>query len=358
MIEEEKNLLDEEQELFEHHRITADKGQALLRIDKYLLYKLANASRTKVQAAADGGNIQVNGKPVKSSYKVKPFDVITILLPHPPKNFELIPQNIPLNILYEDEDIMIVNKPPGMVVHPAFGHDDGTLVNALLYHFNNLPHAQSKVGTDIYAPRPGLVHRIDKNTSGILIVAKNEIALTLLAKKFFDHDLTRKYVALVWGNVLNDTGTIKGNVGRNIRNRKIMDVFTDETQGKHAVTHYKVLERFGYVTLVECTLETGRTHQIRVHMKSIGHRIFNDVDYGGEQILKGTKTATYKKFIENCFALCQRQALHAKFLEIEHPATKKIMKFESDLPDDMKSLLDKWRNYATHKAFEPNEENT
>ncbi len=355
MIEKEKNLLDEEQELFEHHRITADKGQALLRIDKYLLHKLAHASRTKIQAAADGGNIQVNGKPVKSSYKVKPFDVITILLPHPPKNFELIPQNIPLNILYEDEDIMIVNKPAGMVVHPAFGHDDGTLVNALLYHFTNLPHAQSKVGTDIYAPRPGLVHRIDKNTSGILIVAKNEIALTLLAKKFFDHDLTRKYVALVWGNVLNDTGTITGNVGRNIRNRKIMDVFTDETQGKHAVTHYKVLERFGYVTLVECTLETGRTHQIRVHMKSIGHRIFNDADYGGEQILKGTKTATYKKFIENCFALCQRQALHAKLLEIEHPATKKIMKFESDLPDDMKNLLDKWRNYATHKAFEESE---
>jgi len=358
MIEEEKNLLDEEQELFEHHRITADKGQALLRIDKYLLHKLANASRTKIQAAADGGNIQVNDRPVKSSYKVKPFDVITILLPHPPKNFELIPQNIPLNILYEDDDIMIVNKPAGMVVHPAFGHDDGTLVNALLYHFNNLPHAQSKVGTDIYAPRPGLVHRIDKNTSGILIIAKNEIALTLLAKKFFDHDLTRKYVALVWGNVLNDTGTITGNVGRNIRNRKIMDVFTDETQGKHAITHYKVLERFGYVTLVECTLETGRTHQIRVHMKYIGHRIFNDVDYGGEQILKGTKTATYKKFIENCFALCPRQALHAKSLEIEHPATKKIMKFESDLPDDMKNLLDKWRNYATHKAFEPNEENT
>ena len=352
MIEEEKNLLDEEQELFEHHRITADKGQALLRIDKYLLHKLAHASRTKIQAAADGGNIQVHGKPVKSSYKVKPFDVITILLPHPPKNFELIPQNIPLTIMYEDNDIMIVNKPAGMVVHPAYGHDDGTLVNALLYHFNNLPHAQSKVGDDVYAPRPGLVHRIDKNTSGILIVAKNEIALTLLAKKFFDHDLTRKYVALVWGNVLNDAGTITGNVGRNIRNRKIMDVFTDETQGKHAVTHYKVLERFGYVTLIECTLETGRTHQIRVQMKSIGHRIFNDVDYGGDQLLKGTKTATYKKFIANCFALCPRQALHAKLLEIEHPATKKIMKFESDLPDDMKALLNKWRNYATHKAFE------
>jgi len=356
MIIEEKNLLEDEQELFEHHRIEADKGQALLRIDRYLLHKLANASRTKIQAAADAGNIQVNGKSVKSSYKVKPFDVITILLPHPPKNFELIPQNIPLDIMYEDADIMIVNKPAGMVVHPAFGHEDGTLVNALLFHFNNLPPAQSKVGTDIYAPRPGLVHRIDKNTSGILIVAKNEIALTLLAKKFFDHDLTRKYVALVWGNVLNDEGTITGNVGRNVRNRKIMDVFTDETQGKHAVTHYKVLERFGYVTLVECTLETGRTHQIRVHMKSIGHRIFNDVDYGGEQILKGTKTATYKKFVENCFALCPRQALHAKLLEIEHPATKKIMKFESELPDDMKNLLDKWRKYSTHKALEESEE--
>ena len=352
---EEKNLLEEEQELFEHHRIEADKGQALLRIDKYLLHKLAHASRTKIQAAADAGNIQVNGKAVKSSYKIKPFDVITILLPHPPKNFELIPQNIPLNIMYEDADIMIVNKEPGMVVHPAFGHEDGTLVNALLYHFNNLPAAQSKVGTDIYAPRPGLVHRIDKNTSGILIVAKNEIALTLLAKKFFDHDLVRKYHALVWGNVLNDEGTITGNVGRNVRNRKIMDVFPDETQGKHAVTHYKVLERFGYVTLVECTLETGRTHQIRVHMKHIGHRLFNDAEYGGEQILKGTKTATYKKFVENCFALCPRQALHAKYLEIEHPATKKIMKFESDLPEDMRSLIEKWRKYSQHKALEESE---
>ena len=352
---EEKNLLEDEQELFEHHRIEADKGQALLRIDKYLLHKLANASRTKIQAAADGGNIQVNGKAVKSSYKVKPFDVITILLPHPPKNFELIPQNIPLDIMYEDADIMIVNKPAGMVVHPAFGHENGTLVNALLYHFEHLPPAQTKVGTDIYAPRPGLVHRIDKNTSGILIIAKNEIALTLLAKKFFDHDLTRKYVALVWGNVLNDEGTITGNVGRNLHNRKIMEVFPDETHGKHAVTHYKVLERFGYVTLVECTLETGRTHQIRVHMKHIGHRLFNDADYGGDQILKGTKTATYKKFVENCFALCQRQALHARFLEIEHPATKKTMKFESDLPEDMKNLLDKWRKYSTHKAIEESE---
>jgi 23S rRNA pseudouridine1911/1915/1917 synthase len=353
---EEKNLLEEEQELFEHHRIEADKGQTLLRIDKYLLHKLAHASRTKIQAAADAGNIQVNGKSVKSSYKIKPFDVITILLPHPPKNFELIPQNIPLNIMYEDADIMIVNKEPGMVVHPAFGHENGTLVNALLYHFENLPAAHSKVGTDIYAPRPGLVHRIDKNTSGILIVAKNEIALTLLAKKFFDHDLVRKYHALVWGNVLNNEGTITGNVGRNIRNRKIMDVFPDETQGKHAVTHYKVLERFGYVTLVECTLETGRTHQIRVHMKHIGHRLFNDIDYGGDQVLKGTKTATYKKFVENCFALCPRQALHAKYLEIEHPASKKIMKFESDLPEDMKNLVDKWRKYSQHKALEEESE--
>lgn len=349
---EEKNLLEEEQELFEHHRIEADKGQALLRIDKYLLHKLAHASRTKVQAAADAGNIQVNGKAVKSSYKVKPFDVITILLPHPPKNFELIAQNIPINIMYEDADIMIVNKEPGMVVHPAFGHENGTLVNALLYHFEHLPAAQSKVGTDIYAPRPGLVHRIDKNTSGVLIVAKNEIALTKLAKKFFDHDLNRKYNALVWGNVLNDEGTITGNVGRNLHNRKVMDIFPDGVHGKHAVTHYKVLERFGYVTLVECTLETGRTHQIRVHMKSIGHRLFNDADYGGDQVLKGVKTATYKKFVENCFALCPRQALHAKSLEVEHPATGKILKFDSELPDDMKNLLDKWRKYSAHKALE------
>ncbi|MGZ3864856.1 MAG: RluA family pseudouridine synthase [Bacteroidia bacterium] len=349
---EEKNLLEEEQELYEHHRIEVDKGQAQLRIDKFLMHKLHNASRTKIQAASEAGNILVNGKPVKSNYKVKPLDLITILLPHPPKNFELLPENIPLNILYEDNDILIVNKPAGMVVHPAFGHDKGTLVNALLYHFEHLPKLMAKVGTDLYAPRPGLVHRIDKNTSGILIIAKNEIALTVLAKKFFDHDLDRRYVALVWGNVLNDEGTITGNVGRCLYNRKIMQMFPEGTQGKHAVTHYKVLERFGYTTLVECKLETGRTHQIRVHMKSLGHPLFNDADYGGDQILKGTTSSKYKQFIKNCFEICSRQALHARLLEIQHPATKKTMKFESELPPDMQQLVEKWRHYAKHMKSE------
>lgn len=346
---EEKNLLEDEQELYEHHRFEVDKGQALLRIDKYLLHKLAHASRTKIQAASEAGNIQVNGKAVKPSYKVKPLDVITILLPHPPKNFELVAENIPLNITYEDADILIVNKPAGMVVHPAFGHERGTLVNALLYHFEHLPKQMAKVGEDLYAPRPGLVHRIDKNTSGVLIIAKNEIALTKLAKKFYDHDLDRRYLALVWGNLLNDEGTITANVGRCVYNRKIMQVFHDGTQGKHAVTHYKVLERFGYVTLVECKLETGRTHQIRVHMKHLGHPLFNDADYGGDQVLKGTTSGKYKQFIKNCFDVCNRQALHAKYLEIEHPATKKIMKFDSELPEDMTQLVEKWRHYVKFK---------
>jgi len=358
---DEKNLLEEEQELYEHHRFEVDKGQALLRIDKYLLHKLAHASRTKIQAASVAGNIQVNGHAVKPSYKVKPQDVITILLPHPPKNFELVAENIPLKIIYEDADILLVDKPAGMVVHPAFGHEKGTLVNALLYHFENLPakeraklrqanlpDLQAKVGTDIYAPRPGLVHRIDKNTSGVVIIAKNEISLTILTKKFFDHDLDRRYIALVWGNVLNDEGTIDVNVGRSVRNRKVMDVFRDGELGKRAITHYKVLERYQYTTLVECKLETGRTHQIRVHMKSIGHPVFNDADYGGDEVRKGNISGKYKQFIQNCFDLCPRQALHARLLEIAHPATKKVMRFESELPEDMKGLVEKWRHYAQH----------
>lgn len=347
-MSEERNLLEEEQELYEHHRFEVDKGQQMLRIDKYLLHKLAHASRTKIQAASEAGNIQVNGKAVKSSYKVKPKDVITILLPHPPKNFELIPENIPLKIIYEDSDILLVDKRAGMVVHPAFGHERGTLVNALLYHFENLPPLTAKVGTDIYAPRPGLVHRIDKNTSGVVIIAKNEISLTILTKKFFDHDLDRRYVALVWGNLTEDFGTIDVNVGRSLRNRKVMDVFRNGELGKRAITHYTVLERFGYVTLVECKLETGRTHQIRVHMKSIGHPVFNDADYGGDQVLKGNVSSKYKQFVQNCFDICPRQALHARLLEIAHPATGKIMRFESQVPEDMSRLIEKWRHYARH----------
>ena len=347
-MSEERNLLEEEQELYEHHRFEVDKGQQMLRIDKYLLHKLAHASRTKIQAASEAGNIQVNGKAVKSSYKVKPKDVITILLPHPPKNFELIPENIPLKIVYEDSDILLVDKPAGMVVHPAFGHERGTLVNALLYHFENLPPLTAKVGTDIYAPRPGLVHRIDKNTSGVVIIAKNEISLTILTKKFFDHDLDRRYIALVWGSPAEDSGTIDVHVGRSVRNRKVMDVFRNGELGKRAVTHYTVLERFGYVTLVECKLETGRTHQIRVHMRSIGHPVFNDADYGGDQVLKGNVSSKYKQFVQNCFDICPRQALHARLLEIAHPATGKIMRFESELPEDMSRLIEKWRHYARY----------
>lgn len=347
---------EEEKELFEHHRIEVDKGQNLLRIDKFLINRLQNASRTKIQLAANAGNIQVNGKEVKSSYKVKPGDLITILLPDPPREIELKPENIPLNILFEDDDIIVVNKEAGMVVHPAYGHYSGTLVNALVYHFQNLPKSKTAISSDLSVERPGLVHRIDKNTSGILIVAKTELAMTKLAKDFFDRNLDRRYYALVWGDFQENEGTITGNVGRSLRDRKVMDVFSDENIGKPAITHYKVLERFGYVTLVECKLETGRTHQIRIHMKHIGHPLFNDSEYGGDRILKGTTFTKYKQFIENCFAICPRQALHAKTLTIKHPRTKKEMHFESELPEDMTLLIEKWRKYSQFQKTESEDE--
>lgn len=327
-----------EQELFEHYRFTVDGGQSMLRIDKYLLNKMEGVSRTRIQAAADAGSILVNGKPAKSSYKVKPYDVVVIVLPHPPRVIELIPQDIPIDIVFEDDDIILVNKPPGLVVHPGYGNYSGTLMNAMLYHFQQLP----KYSDDM---RPGLLHRIDKNTSGLMILAKSERALNKLAVQFFDHSIDRVYNALVWGDFKEDSGTITGHLDRSRHDRKIRAVYPDGLQGKHAVTHWKVLERFGYVTLVQCKLETGRTHQIRVHMQYIGHPLFNDHEYGGDRIVKGTTHQKYRQFIENCFALCPRQALHARTLGFIHPNGQR-MDFEVPVPDDMLAVMEKWRKYT------------
>lgn len=343
---------EEDRELYEHHNIKVDKGQVMMRIDKFIMIRISNSTRTKIQNCCEAGSVLVNGKPVKSNYRVKPFDEISIVLSVPPRDVEVVPENIPLDMVYEDEYIALVNKPPGMVVHPGYGNYRGTLVNALAYHFKNLPTSKQKIGHDITLERPGLVHRIDKNTSGIVIIAKTELAMTRLAKDFFDHTIDRKYVALVWGNLKEDEGTITGHVGRDLKNRKVMTVFQDGSHGKHAITHYKVIERFGYVTLVECKLETGRTHQIRVHFKSIGHPLFNDNEYGGDRILKGINTSKYKQFINNCFAMLPRHALHAKTLGITHPINGKKLLFESDIPADMQSVIDKWRKYAASKEFE------
>lgn len=345
---------EEEQGLFEHYKVTADKGQSLLRIDKFLMNRIEHATRTKIQQAAENGNILVNDKPVKSNYKVKPHDVITVVFAHPPREIELIPQDLPIDIVYEDDALIIVNKAPGMVVHPGYGNYKGTLVNALVYPFQNLPTSTSsatqiadkKQSTEAVL-RPGLVHRLDKNTSGIMVVAKSELAMTKLAKDFFDRNLDRKYIALVWGDFEEESGTVVGNIGRHLRDRKLMDVYPEGSEyGKHAVTHYKVLERFGYVTLIECKLETGRTHQIRAHMQHIGHSLFNDDTYGGDRILKGTTFAKYRQFVENCFELLPRQALHAKSLGFNHPVTGKYVHFDSELPDDMQAVIAKWRGYA------------
>lgn len=329
---------------FEHYKFIADKGQNPLRVDRFLMNFVEFATRNKIQQSVKAGNVRVNDKVVKSNHKVKGGDVVTIVLDYPKETNELLPQDIPIVINYEDDDLLIVNKEAGMVVHPGFGNYDGTLVNALAFHFQNLPNMGEE-------ERPGLVHRIDKNTSGILVVAKTERAMTILAKKFEDRDLNRKYIALVWGDVKEDEGTITGNIGRSLKNRKVMDVFPDGEYGKHAVSHYKVLERFGYTTLVECKLETGRTHQIRAHFKSIGHTLFNDEEYGGDAILKGTTFTKYKQFVQNCFKICPRQALHAKSLGFEHPTTKKEVFFDSDLADDMQELIEKWRKYATHQKL-------
>ncbi len=342
MTKEEIEITDQD-ELYEHHRFNIEKGQTPIRIDKYLFNHMPNVSRNRLQNACDAGNIIVNGKEVKSSYKVRPLDMIQIVLPEPVREKELIPQNIPLNILYEDDDIIIINKQAGLVVHPAFGNFSGTLLNGLLYHFQNLPAHKGNLA------RPGLVHRIDKNTSGLLVIARSEIAMNHLAKEFFDRSIERKYLALVWGDFQEDEGTITGNVGRNLKDRKIMDVFPEGDQGKHAVTHYKVVERFGYVTLIECKLETGRTHQIRVHLKYTGHPLFNDETYGGDKIIKGTTFTKYKQFIENCFEILPRHALHARTLGFTHPTTRKKVFFDSPLPDDFNNLLEKWRAYSKNK---------
>src|SRR5512133_1660411 len=311
MTEEEISV--EQQELFEHHRFVVDPGQSFLRIDKYLSLRLESTSRTRIQNAANAGNILVNSATIKPNYKVKPGDIVQIVLPNPPREIELIPQNIPINIIYEDDDVLIVNKEPGMVVHPAYGNYTGTLVNALMWHFRDLPLFNTGEA------RPGLVHRIDKNTSGILVIAKNEFALYKLSKQFFDRTTDRKYMALVWGVPDPKDGTIVGNVGRSIKDRKVMQVFSDGSDGKTAISHYKVLEDLGYISLVECKLETGRTHQIRVHFSHIKHPLFNDEEYGGDQIIKGTTFTKYQQFIRNCFKILPRQALHAKSLAFDHP---------------------------------------
>ena len=329
-------------DLFEHYDFKASSGQAPLRVDKFLMNFIENASRNKIQKAAENGNILVNDIAVKSSHKVKAGDRVSVVYSYPKQTNELIPQDIPINIHYEDDDILIVNKEAGMVVHPGFGNYDGTLVNALAFHFENLPNKSTE-------NRPGLVHRIDKNTSGILVIAKNDNSMLKLSKKFEERDLNRLYIALVWGDLKNESGTITGHIGRSLKNRKIMSVFPDGEYGKNAITNYRVVERFGYVTMVECKLETGRTHQIRAHFKHIGHPIFNDPEYGGDAILKGTTFTKYKQFIQNCFKICPRQALHAKSLEFKHPTTDKLVSFESDLPEDMALLVEKWRNYSKNQ---------
>ena len=335
---------DSEDELFEHYRFTADKGQTLLRIDKFLVDRITGVSRNRIQMAAEAGYVRVNGDSVKANYKVKPNDVITIVMDRPRRELEIIPENIPLNIVYEDDDLMVVNKPPGLVVHPGHGNYTGTLVNAIAWHLKDHPDY------DLKDPRLGLVHRIDKDTSGLLVVAKNPEAKTHLGLQFYHKTTKRKYQALAWGNVKTDEGRIEGNIGRNPKDKMQMMVFSDGESGKPAVTHYKTLERFGFVTWVECVLETGRTHQIRVHLKSIGHTIFNDERYGGDQILKGNHHAKYKQFIQNCFQLCPRQALHAQTLGFVHPRTGKELFFETDLPNDMQQLIDKWRNYNNYES--------
>lgn len=326
---------DEADELYEHFKISVDKGQSMVRIDKFLFDRLAHTSRNRIQTAAKAGSILVNSKPVKSNYKVKPLDEISIVLPYPVREFELVAEDIPLTILYEDDHLMVVNKQAGLVVHPGHGNYTGTLVNGLVYHFEQLPKGKTKENH-----RPGLVHRLDKNTSGVMVIAKTEEALTLLARQFFDRTTERTYHALVWGNVMNDKGTVTGHVGRSIRDRKMFMVYEDGSMGKHAVTHYEVIKRYKYVTLVKCKLETGRTHQIRVHMKHIGHTLFNDTEYGGDAILKGTNTSAYKSLIEKCFSMIPGQALHAKSLGFEHPETKEWLQFDSELPDGFKAILE------------------
>ncbi len=340
---------EENSELYEHKRIVVDNGQAMERIDKFILLRVFNMSRNRIQNTIDAGNILVNGKVTKANYRVKPNDIITAVFAHPPQNKELVAENIPLTVVYEDDDLIVINKNPGMVVHPGVGNHTGTMVNALLYHFENLPKLPQKNKND-EAARPGLVHRIDKHTSGLIVIAKNEYAINFLARQFADHSTKRMYTALVWGNVKDDEGTVTGNIARSEKDRKLFTVYPDGDVGKHAVTHYKVIERFGYVTLIQCRLETGRTHQIRVHMKHIGHTLFSDTEYGGDKVLKGTTHQKYKHFIDNCMAQCPRQALHATTLGFVHPTTGNDLFLQAEIPADMQGAINKWRAYASNSV--------
>ncbi len=343
-MEDPKDQVSEDaREMYEHHRIVADPGQAPMRIDKFLFNRIINVSRNKIQNAAKVGAVLVNGKAVKSNYKVRPDDVITIVLPHPPREIEIVAEDIPLNIVYEDKDVIVINKPYGMVVHPAYANYSGTLLNALAGYFKKSGTKEVENGFGY------LVHRIDKDTSGLLVVAKNELAQTHLARQFFDHSVERVYQALVWGDFEEDEGTIEGNIGRHPKDRRQMTVYPDGSSGRHAVSHYKVLERLGYVTLVECRLETGRTHQIRAHFRYIGHPLFNDERYGGNLILKGTTFTKYKQFVQNCFKILPRQALHAKTLGFVHPTTGEMLHFNSTLAEDMQTVIEKWRVYAANR---------
>jgi 23S rRNA pseudouridine1911/1915/1917 synthase len=341
--QQEEDLEEDELELFEHYRIVVDKGQSMIRIDKFLTEKVAFATRNKVQQAIDSGGVLVNGETTKSNYKIKPLDEIRVLFEKPRRDTEVVPENIPLDIIFEDPHLLVVNKPAGMVVHPAHGNWTGTLVNGLVYHFQHLPEMKGNVG------RPGLVHRIDKDTSGLLVIAKTEEAMAPLAAQFFHHTIDRTYLALVWGELEADSGTVIGHVGRSAKDRKVMDVFPDGSQGKHAVTHWKVLKRLRYVSLIQCNLETGRTHQIRAHMKFLGHPLFNDSMYGGDKIRKGTQFAKYKTFVQNCFDMIPRQALHAMSLGFQHPVTGEKLYFEAPMPSDFSSVLEKWESYVKHE---------
>lgn len=340
IIEDELSDNDENGQLYEHFRFVADKGQALLRVDKFLVTRLEKSSRNRVQQAAEAGCILVNGKPVKSNYRVKPLDVVSVVMDRPRYEFEIIAENIPLDIVYEDDTVLVVNKPAGLVVHPGHGNYSGTLVNALAWHFRDKPDY------DVNDPRLGLVHRIDKDTSGLLVVAKTPDAKTDLGRQFFNKTTKREYVAVVWGQPSPTDGRIEGNIGRSLRDRLQMAVYSPDSElGKHAVTHYHTIEPLGYVSVVKCVLETGRTHQIRVHMKHIGHPLFNDARYGGNEILRGLSTSKYRQFIANCFATCPRQALHARTLGFRHPSTGEEMFFTAPVPDDMTALIERWRRY-------------
>lgn len=344
-MSEQQQEREENEDLYEHHRFQADKGQGQIRVDKFLMARVENATRTRIQNAVKAGNVLVNGEVVKSSYKVKPLDDVSVVMAYPPRDKTIYPEEIPLNIIYEDNDVVVIDKQPGLVVHPGHGNYTGTLVNGLVHHFNNLPDLGNHE-----EPRPGLVHRLDKGTSGIMVVAKNELAMIGLAKQFFDRSTDRLYNALVWGDFEEDKGTIEGHIGRSLKHRLQMDVFPDGEHGKHAVTHYKVLERLGYVSLVQCKLETGRTHQIRAHMRYVGHTLFNDDRYGGDKVLKGTTFSKYKQFVLNCFDMMPRPALHARSLAFTQPVTGERLSFESELPEDMITVIDRWRNYTANRG--------